>query len=211
MRVGLFGGSFNPPHFGHLELAKHAREAFELDEVWLLVTPQNPEKREAAAPFEHRCHMCELLAVDYPWLKLSTLEAECGARDSFASIRYVQNKHPEHTFIWLMGTDNFKAMHMWEFTQTDINYHNLMRQIPMVVYARDLLTVEEARNTPALEVYAEYEQPRTGPWQPLPNWRFVVDFDHDASATMVRLGEHEHIPPSIQAYIAQNGLYKKKR
>jgi nicotinate-nucleotide adenylyltransferase len=81
VRIGLFGGSFNPPHFGHLALAQHAKDAFDLDQVWLLVTPQNPEKKDAAAPFEHRCEMCKLLAEEFDWLKYSTLELESGAKD----------------------------------------------------------------------------------------------------------------------------------
>ena len=114
MTIGLFGGSFNPPHGGHLLLAEIALRRLDLDQLWWIVTPGNPLKdlRELA-PLAERLSACEKLAED-PRIKITAFEAAFKVRYTADTLKLVQERNTGVRFIWLMGADNLRDFHKWQ-------------------------------------------------------------------------------------------------
>ncbi len=115
MRVGIFGGSFNPPHLGHLHLAKSVHDALGLDEIWLVPTKQPPHKSaQAYAPAEDRLAMCRLAAEEFPWLRVSDYEL---TRDtvsySYYTVTHFKEQHPDTEFFLLVGGDMLRTFTQW--------------------------------------------------------------------------------------------------
>lgn len=114
MRVGILGGSFNPPHEGHLHISNVAMAALELDCVWWLVTPQNPLKSNAeTAPFPERMAWCEDLTKTHPRIIVSDLENQWGTYRSVDSIVQLRLHYPKTELVFLGGTDIAAQMHHW--------------------------------------------------------------------------------------------------
>lgn len=114
MRVGILGGSFNPPHEGHLHISNVAMAALELDCVWWMVTPQNPLKSNSeTAPFADRMTWCEDLTRAHPRILVSDLENQWGTFRSVDSIVQLRVHYPKTEFVFLGGTDIAAQMHHW--------------------------------------------------------------------------------------------------
>ena len=110
----LFGGSFNPPHGGHLLLAEIALRRLNLDQLWWIVTPGNPLKdTRELAPLAERLAACDKLAED-PRIKVTAFEAAHKIRYTADTLKLVQERNPGVRFIWLMGADNLKNFHKWQ-------------------------------------------------------------------------------------------------
>jgi nicotinate-nucleotide adenylyltransferase len=121
-RIGLMGGSFNPPHEGHLQAAEAAFRALKLDELWLLVTPQNPLKDpKNYAPLADRMEMCRLMAGNRAWLIPSDIEKSFNSNKTAYNLKKLQALHPQHQFVWIMGADNLRDFHLWENWQSIID------------------------------------------------------------------------------------------
>lgn len=112
MRVGLLGGSFNPPHSGHRHVAETARARLGLDKVIWLVSPQNPLKREPAAPLALRLADVRRLAGRGD--AVSALEYDLGTPFTVDTIRWLKRRYPGVRFFWLMGSDNLVGLHRWK-------------------------------------------------------------------------------------------------
>lgn len=112
MRIGLLGGSFNPPHRGHVHASLIALKALELDAVWWLVTPQNPLKDQSEASFSARYQACVDLVED-PRILISGIENELGVNLTWQTIRALRSHFPQTNFVWLTGMDNALTMHKW--------------------------------------------------------------------------------------------------
>lgn len=114
MAVGLFGGSFNPPHGGHLLLAEIALRRLALDQLWWIVTPGNPLKdNRELAPLAERIAACEALADD-PRIKVTAFEAGHKVRFTADTLALVSARNPGVHFVWLMGADNLKNFDKWQ-------------------------------------------------------------------------------------------------
>ncbi len=112
MRVGLLGGSFNPPHEGHLHVARVAQRALGLHRVLWLVSPQNPLKGERAAPLDQRIAETQRLA-DGPRDSVTGIEAQLGSPYTVHTVAWLKRRYPGVRFFWLMGTDNLVGLHRW--------------------------------------------------------------------------------------------------
>jgi nicotinate-nucleotide adenylyltransferase len=130
-RVGLLGGSFNPAHRGHRRISLAAMRALGLDEVWWLVSPGNPLKAGAKdmARFEARFASAEAMARGAR-IRVSDFERREGIRYSIDTVRRLKRRHPEHRFIWLLGSDTLPNFHKWR------DYRNLARELPVAVIRR---------------------------------------------------------------------------
>lgn len=118
MRVGLFGGSFNPAHAGHIHVARTAMIKFGLDFVWWLVTPQNPLKdSKHTRPYEERYANVESMLAPYPKQLATHLEADMGVQYSFQTISSLTSIFPQTDFIWICGMDNAHIFHKWDHWQ----------------------------------------------------------------------------------------------
>ena len=132
MRIGIYGGSFNPVHFGHVGLAKWVVEHTDLDEVWLLVSPNNPLKPAGIlAPEEERLEAVREAIKDIPELKASDFEFGLP-RPSYTAntLRALQKAYPEHEFTLLIGEDNLAIFDHWR------EYEYILENFRIFVYPR---------------------------------------------------------------------------
>ncbi|MFN4974064.1 MAG: nicotinate (nicotinamide) nucleotide adenylyltransferase [Bacteroidota bacterium] len=132
MKIGLYFGSFNPVHVGHLIIAGYAAEHTDLDKVWLVVSPQNPFKKEQSLLNEyHRLHLVQLAINDDPHLRASDIEFSLP-RPSFTidTLAYLKEKYPQHEFAMVLGSDSLQNLPRWK------NGEQIMRDHDLYVYVR---------------------------------------------------------------------------
>lgn len=127
--IGLLGGSFDPPHEGHVHITREALRCFGLDAVWWLVSPGNPLKSEGPAPLARRMAASRAL-MRHPRVQVSDLEAQIGTRFTAQTLRWLKRTAPDLHFVWLMGADNLAQFHRWE------DWQWIMRNVPVGVLAR---------------------------------------------------------------------------
>jgi nicotinate-nucleotide adenylyltransferase len=114
MSVGLFGGSFNPPHAGHRLVSEIALRRLGLDQLWWMVTPGNPLKnRKELASLPDRLAMSEQL-VDDPRIKITAFEKTLGTSYTAETLAFVKARNPHVHFVWIMGADSLKTFHFWQ-------------------------------------------------------------------------------------------------
>jgi nicotinate-nucleotide adenylyltransferase len=114
MQVGLFGGSFNPPHAGHALVAEIALRRLDLDQLWWMVTPGNPLKNtRELAPLAERIRLSEQIAGD-PRVKVTAFEASHNVRYTADTLALVKARNPGVDFVWVMGADNLRGFHLWQ-------------------------------------------------------------------------------------------------
>ncbi|HEY4070596.1 MAG TPA: nicotinate-nucleotide adenylyltransferase [Sphingomicrobium sp.] len=130
-RIGLLGGSFNPAHRGHRHISIEAMCALGLDEVWWLVSPGNPLKEDAKdmAPFGARFASAQSMARGGR-IRVSDFEKREGTRFTIDTVRRLKLRHPEHRFIWLLGSDTLPNFHFWR------DWRGLAREVPIAVIRR---------------------------------------------------------------------------
>ena len=132
MKIGLFFGSFNPIHVGHLIIANHLAEYTDLKQVWLVVSPQNPLKPSSVLLNEyHRLHLVKLAVGDDPQLKASDVEFKLP-RPSYTidTLTYLIEKYPQHQFSIIMGSDSFQNIRRWK------NFDLLLKNYSFIIYKR---------------------------------------------------------------------------
>lgn len=133
MNIGIFGGTFDPIHRGHTALACHIRETVGLDEVWFLVTPQNPWKKDARlSADEHRLQMVRIALEGKTGLKASDYEFHLPKPSySYQTLRRLREDFPQHSFTLIIGADNWRAFGNWSHPEEILQHH------PVVVFPRD--------------------------------------------------------------------------
>jgi nicotinate-nucleotide adenylyltransferase len=130
-RVGLLGGSFNPAHKGHLHLSRTALERLNLDEVWWMVSPQNPLKStDGMAPFGDRIAKARIVAEDESRIVVSDIEREMGTRYTIDTLRQLRVRFPQNRFVFLLGADNFIQLPQWR------GWSAIMRTVPIAIFPR---------------------------------------------------------------------------
>ncbi|HYF32423.1 MAG TPA: nicotinate (nicotinamide) nucleotide adenylyltransferase [Chitinophagaceae bacterium] len=189
MRIGLYFGSFNPIHTGHLIIANHVKQQVGLNQVWFVVSPQNPLKPSAALLNEyHRLALAQLAIDDEPGLKVSDIEFRLP-RPSYTvdTLAYLQEKYPQHEFSIIMGSDSFQNLSRWKNPEYILKHHTIY------VYKR-----------PGIEV-------------PLNNDKSVHVLDApllEISATHIRNNVKEGksirflVPDKVKEEIEKNGYYR---
>jgi nicotinate-nucleotide adenylyltransferase len=130
MRIGLFGGSFNPVHDGHRLVAEETLRRLQLDALWMLVTPGNPLKNNGnLKPLDERIAAVRT-SIRHPRIRATGFEAAHGFTYSFETIRFFTDAMPDRRFVWIMGADSLITFHRWE------RWRDLARLVPIAVYVR---------------------------------------------------------------------------
>ncbi|MGL4198322.1 MAG: nicotinate-nucleotide adenylyltransferase [Allorhizobium sp.] len=170
MVVGLFGGSFNPPHQGHLLVAEIALRRLGLDQLWWLVTPGNPLKNKTElAPLKQRLEACEALARD-PRIKVTAFERSLGTSYTARTLEFIRVRNPQARFIWIMGADNLAGFHRWQ------RWQKIATTFPIAVIDRPGSTLAYLSSKMARTFdYARVDEEDAGVlWQKqAPAWTFI--------------------------------------
>ncbi len=132
MKIGLYFGTFNPIHIGHLIIANHMAEYTDMDQIWLVVTPHNPlKKKETLLDDYQRLELVHLATEDYPSLKPSDIEFKLPQPNyTVHTLAHLQEKFPQYEFSLIMGEDNLKSLHKWK------NYEVILQNHDIYVYPR---------------------------------------------------------------------------
>ncbi|WP_170365289.1 nicotinate-nucleotide adenylyltransferase [Ruegeria arenilitoris] len=180
--VGLFGGSFDPPHQGHVHVTLEAMKAFGLDRVWWLVSPGNPLKSRGPAPIDQRVEAARSI-MQHPKVEVTDIEDLTGTRATADTLAAVRRLYPQVRFVWLMGADNLAQFHKWK------DWRLIMDTVPVGVVARPGDRIS-ARMSPAARVYSKYRIDGTARHllgrADAPAWCFVNVPMVDVSSTQIR-------------------------
>ena len=193
MKVGLYFGTFNPIHVGHLIIANHIVENSDLDQLWMVVTPHNPLKKKSGLLADyHRLQMVHLATEEYDKIIPSDIEFKLPQPNyTVNTLAHLQEKFPKHEFSLIMGEDNLKSLKKWK------NYEVILNDYQLYVYPR--ISTDE--------VPEEFENH--------PNIHKVNAPIIELSSTFIRnsIKEQKNVKPMLDAkvweYINHNLFYKK--
>ncbi len=143
--MGLLGGSFDPPHQGHVQISLAALKRFGLDQLWWLVSPGNPLKENPPAAMARRVAAARAM-MDHPRVYISDIEARLGTRYTAETLRHLRKAYPHVRFVWLMGADNLAHFHRWK------DWQDILNTVPVGVLARPGERIS-ARLSPAARIY----------------------------------------------------------
>jgi nicotinate-nucleotide adenylyltransferase len=182
-KVGLFGGSFNPAHEGHLHVSRQAINRLGLDELWWLVSPQNPLKPvRGMAPFEQRLEQARRMAR-HPKIRVSDCERRYKSAYSADTIRRLRRDYPRHRFVWIMGADNLADFARWR------RWREIFEALPIAILDRESYSQSASASKPlqrfrrwrlaerSARVFASHRPPA---------WMFFRGRLHPASASAIR-------------------------
>jgi len=183
MRIGLLGGSFNPPHQAHRAISLFALKRLKLDRVWWLVTPGNPLKDNGGLhALADRANAARKMAAD-PRIDVSCLESVIGTRYTADTINYLRQRASRQRFVWIMGADNLAQFHRWQ------NWQRIARQVPIAVIDRPPQSFR-ALTAPAAQALARYRIPETQAGRladrHAPAWVFLTGLKLNLSSTGLR-------------------------
>ena len=188
--IGLFFGSFNPIHVGHVMIANYMAEFEGMDEVWFIVSPQNPFKsKDGLMPQEHRLKMTEIAVQDMNNIKADNIEFSLPQPSyTINTLNLLNKKYPGYKFHILMGTDNLVNVHRWKEAET------ILKNYPILIYPRTGYTYDPDKiplnsritNAPVIDISSTM----------LREW---IKAGHDVRA---------FLPAGIYEYIIKNGLLK---
>jgi nicotinate-nucleotide adenylyltransferase len=183
MRIGLFGGSFNPPHAAHRAASLLALKKLGLDRVWWLVTPGNPLKdNNKLPPLDERLKAARKLAA-HPRIDVTGVEAELGTRYTYDTVKRLRQRRPGVDFVFIVGADNLAHFHRWE------RWRALLRTVPLAVVDRPGYELSSLA-APAAVAFAsarvaEDRAKRLARQQP-PAWTFLRGLKSELSSTALR-------------------------
>jgi nicotinate-nucleotide adenylyltransferase len=183
MRIGLLGGSFNPPHAAHRAISLFAIKRLKLDRVWWLVTPGNPLKDHGGLhDLNERVDAARQMAND-PRIDISCLESVIGTRYTADTVNYLRRRASGLRFVWIMGADNLAQFHRWQ------NWRRIASEVPLAVIDRPPQSFR-ALAAPAAQALARYRLPENQAArladQHAPAWVFLTGMKLKLSSTTLR-------------------------
>ena len=180
--IGLLGGSFDPPHKGHLYISLEAKKILKLDEIWWLVTPQNPHKINQPASYRDRVKNCKRITKNNP-IKITEIEKKINSKYSYQTIKFLNKHYKNINFFWLMGADNLINFHKWQ------NANKIFNEIPIVVFRRYGYN-EKALKSYTSNFYRNFKLKNKNitisDFKQLPAWAVVQNKEIKISSTEIR-------------------------
>ena len=181
-QIGLLGGSFDPPHRGHIYISLEAKKILSLDQVWWLVTPQNPLKITRPATYIERINNCNDISRTYPIL-VKEIEKKINSKYSYNTIEYLSNNYSSIKFYWLMGADNLVNFHKWQ------NWKKIFNKISVVIFKRDGYN-RDALKSITSKTFNNYKIKPNNlnkiQFMTLPSWTFMQNKEIRISSTEIR-------------------------
>lgn len=192
MRIGLYFGSFNPIHIGHLIIANHLLNETPLEKIWFILSPQNPFKINHSLLNEYdRLHLLQTATADDPRIKVSDIEFSLP-KPSYTSVTlaHLSERYPEHEFSIIMGSDSFQNLHKWK------NYEAIIDNYSIYVYKRPEFPVENTIGAKLVELDAP-----------------LLQISATSIREMIRDGKSIRymVPENVIAEIEKGGYYKSRK
>ena len=181
-RIGLLGGSFDPPHKGHIYISIESKKLLQINEIWWLVTPQNPLKISEPATYQERITNCKEISKDKPIL-IKEIEKKINSKYTYQTLDYLLNHYINIKFFWIMGADNLINFHKWQ------KWRKIFKEVSIVVFKR------HGYNNQALKSIAcrTFTNNRINSLQinknhfiKLPSWTWVDNREIKISSTEIR-------------------------
>jgi len=197
-KTGLYFGSFNPIHLGHLMIASYMVEFTDIHDVWFIISPHNPLKEKSTLlPDVNRLYMVNVAVEDEPSFKASNIEFHLPQPSyTIDTLTYMQEKYPTHEFILLAGSDILPTFHKWK------NYEQLLSQYQFYIYPRPESHSERSKAT------------GLSPFDNYPSIKFVDAPKIEISASFIRNGIREgknmqyFLPAKVWKYVEEMGFYR---
>ena len=186
LTIGLMGGSFNPAHTGHLEMSLHAMKKLGLNQIWWVVSPQNPLKQSSdLAQFDRRLKSARAIA-QHPRIIVSDIEAMLGTRYTIDTLRALQRRFPGTRFVWLMGADNLRQLPKWK------KWRNIFYAVPVAIFKRPAYPAGRGLGQAAIRFNRNWQSPAKAKKiagksrKDLPQWTILDNKLNSTSATRIR-------------------------
>ena len=180
--IGILGGSFDPPHRGHIYISLEAKKILSLDQVWWLVTPQNPLKIIRPATYKERINNCNDISRTHPIL-IKEIEKKINSKYSYNTIKYLCNHYSSIKFYWLMGADNFANFHKWQ------NWKKIFNKISVVIFRRhgyNRVALKSITSKTFENYQIKSKKLNQMHFTSLPSWTFIQNKEIRISSTEIR-------------------------
>ena len=181
-QIGLLGGSFDPPHRGHIHISLEAKSFLSLNEIWWLITPKNPLKIDKPSKYEERLNFCHDITKNHP-IQIKEIEQKINSKYSYYTIKYLLNHYANIKFYWLMGADNLVNFHKWQ------KWRKFFNQISIVIFKRHGYN-NHALKSIASKTFINYQiksnQLNRLQFNSLPSWTFMENKEIKISSTEIR-------------------------
>jgi len=182
-RVGLLGGSFDPPHKGHLYISLEAKKMLQLDEVWWLITPQNPLKISKPATYQERVMNCKKISKNAP-IMIKEIEKKIKSKYTYETLDFLLNHYTNIKFFWLMGADNLINFHKWQ------KWKEIFKEISVVVFKRHGYNVKALKSI-AYKKFVNFQITSTSlnknQFNKLPSWVWFNNKEIRISSSEIRI------------------------
>ena len=184
-RIGILGGSFNPAHEGHRHISLYALKMLRLDEVWWMVSPQNPLKSTRDMAPLHQRIQSALDASHHPRIRVTDIEQYLNTRYTSDTLKKLKTLYPDTDFVWLMGTDNLRQIHRWQ------EWQDIFKTVPVCVLDRPPRG-NSIKSTPAALRFSAFQHPQEHAASIVtaktPAWTLLHIPLNNLSATAIRQG-----------------------
>lgn len=192
-KIGLFFGSFNPIHIGHLILANYILEHTDMDELWFVVSPQNPFKEKKSLLKDHnRLDMVQLAVKNYPKMRASNVEFSLPQPSyTIDTLTYLHEKYPDYSFSLIMGEDNLQNLHKWKNADTLVKNHHI------IVYPRIFEGEKKESDYLQHENISLIKAP-------------IIELSATEIRNMIKTGKNVRpmLPPEVFEYLDGSSFYK---
>ena len=176
MKIGILGGTFDPPHQGHLHISLLALKRLQLKELWWIPTLKNPLKKfESLMSYDERVERCQLLTSNYSAIKVKKLNYYYAIE----LINILKKNYPQHEFVWVMGADNLVSFHRW------FGFNKIIHQVEFAIFARDNFLLK-IRNYAAYKIYNNFRLKYAKKFKKLPKFSIFFTAKNATSSTKIR-------------------------